>query len=49
MYLNRFADTTEPLDMTETEEFGLLLASAARRLLGVATALPRGSVHRESH
>jgi pimeloyl-ACP methyl ester carboxylesterase len=29
MYLNRFADTTEPLDMTRTEEFRLLLASAA--------------------
>src|SRR3954470_10900215 len=29
MYLNRFADTTEPLDMTETEEFRSLLASAA--------------------
>ena len=29
MYLNSFADTTEPLDMTETEEFRLLLASAA--------------------
>jgi esterase len=29
MYLNRFADTTEPLDMTQTEEFRLLLASAA--------------------
>jgi pimeloyl-ACP methyl ester carboxylesterase len=29
MYLNRFADTTEPLDMTESEEFRSLLASAA--------------------
>ena len=29
MYLNQFADTTEPLDMTQTEEFRLLLASAA--------------------
>src|SRR5262245_47082771 len=29
MYLNRFADTTAPLDMTQTEEFRLLLASAA--------------------
>ena len=29
MYLNRFADTTEPLDMTATEEFRSLLASAA--------------------
>jgi len=28
MYLNRFADTTEPLDMTESEEFRSLLASA---------------------
>jgi pimeloyl-ACP methyl ester carboxylesterase len=29
MYLNYFADTTEPLDMTRTEEFRSLLASAA--------------------
>ena len=29
MYLNHFADTTEPLDMTQTEEFRSLLASAA--------------------
>jgi pimeloyl-ACP methyl ester carboxylesterase len=29
MYLNRFADTTEKLDMTQSEEFRLLLASAA--------------------
>jgi pimeloyl-ACP methyl ester carboxylesterase len=29
MYLNRFAHTTEPLDMTGTEEFQSLLASAA--------------------
>ncbi len=29
MYLNRFADTTEPLDMSATEEFRLLLASAS--------------------
>jgi len=29
MFLNRFADTTEPLDMTGTEEFRSLLASAA--------------------
>jgi pimeloyl-ACP methyl ester carboxylesterase len=29
MYLNHFADTTEPLDMTRTEEFESLLASAA--------------------
>ena len=29
MYLNQFADTTEPLDMTRTEEFRSLLASAA--------------------
>ena len=28
MYLNRFADSTEPLDMTGTQEFKLLLASA---------------------
>src|SRR5271167_378459 len=36
MYLNRFADTTEPLDMTQTEEFRLLLASAAD--LGISHA-----------
>jgi pimeloyl-ACP methyl ester carboxylesterase len=29
MYLNHFADTTDPLDMTRTEEFESLLASAA--------------------
>ncbi len=29
MYLNRFAQTTQPLDMTQSDEFGLLLASAA--------------------
>src|SRR5580658_5299453 len=29
MYLNRFADTTDKLDMTQSEEFRLLLESAA--------------------
>jgi pimeloyl-ACP methyl ester carboxylesterase len=29
MYLNRFADTAEPLDMTQTDEFRSLLSSAA--------------------
>jgi pimeloyl-ACP methyl ester carboxylesterase len=29
MYLNRFADTSEPLDMTGTEEFRSLLSSAS--------------------
>jgi esterase len=29
MFLNRFADTTEPLDLTETQEFRSLLTSAA--------------------
>jgi esterase len=29
MYLNNFAQTTQPLDMTESDEFRLLLASAA--------------------
>jgi pimeloyl-ACP methyl ester carboxylesterase len=29
MYLNNFAETMQPLDMTQTEEFRLLLASAA--------------------
>jgi len=37
MYLNNFADTTEPLDMTRTEEFRSLLASAAD--LGISHAL----------
>jgi pimeloyl-ACP methyl ester carboxylesterase len=36
MYLNSFADTTQPLDMTPTDEFRLLLASAAD--LGIAHA-----------
>ena len=36
MYLNRFADTAEPLDMTQTEEFRLLCASAAD--LGISHA-----------
>jgi pimeloyl-ACP methyl ester carboxylesterase len=36
MYLNRFADTTGPLDMTQTEEFRLLRASAAD--LGISHA-----------
>lgn len=34
MYLNRFADTTDPLDMSGTDEFRSLLASAAD--LGIA-------------
>lgn len=42
MYLNRFADTTEPLDMTGTEEFRSLLASAADLGIShVATTLYR--------
>jgi pimeloyl-ACP methyl ester carboxylesterase len=36
MYLNRFADTAEPLDTTQTEEFRLLCASAAD--LGISHA-----------
>src|SRR6476619_1531585 len=36
MYLNRFADTTGPLDMTQTEEVRLLRASAAD--LGISHA-----------
>ncbi len=36
MYLNHFAQTTDPLDMTGTEEFRLLLASADE--LGIAHA-----------
>ncbi len=40
MYLNRFADTTEPLDMTQTEEFRLLLASAADLGIPHAPAVP---------
>ena len=40
MYLNQFADTTEPLDMTQTEEFRLLLASAADLGIPHAPATP---------
>jgi len=40
MYLNRFADTTDPLDMTQTEEFRLLLASAADLGIPHAPAVP---------
>lgn len=36
MYLNRFADTTEQLDMTQSQEFRLLCASAAD--LGISHA-----------
>src|SRR6185437_8972235 len=36
MYLNRFADTSDPLDMTQTDEFRSLLTSAAD--LGIAHA-----------
>ena len=40
MYLNRFADTTEPLDMTQTEEFRSLLASAADLSISHRPATP---------
>ena len=40
MYLNHFADTTEPLDMTQSEEFRLLLASAADLGIPHAPAMP---------
>ena len=40
MYLNRFADTIEPLDMTQTEEFRLLLASAADLGIPHAPSIP---------
>jgi pimeloyl-ACP methyl ester carboxylesterase len=40
MYLNQYADTTEPLDMTQTEEFRLLLASAADLGIPHAPATP---------
>ena len=40
MYLNYFADTTEPLDMTQTEEFRLLVASAADLGIPHAPATP---------
>ena len=40
MYLNRFADTAEPLDMTATDEFRLLLASAADLGISHAPAVP---------
>jgi esterase len=40
MYLNRFADTTEKLDMTRSEEFRLLCASAADLGIPFAPAVP---------
>ena len=40
MYLNRFADTTEKLDMTRSEEFHLLCASAADLGIPFAPAVP---------
>ena len=40
MYLNSFAETTQPLDMTQTEEFRLLLASAADLGIPHAPAVP---------
>jgi pimeloyl-ACP methyl ester carboxylesterase len=40
MYLNHFADTTEPLDMTQTEEFRSLLSSAADLGIPHATDIP---------
>jgi pimeloyl-ACP methyl ester carboxylesterase len=40
MYLNSFAETTQPLDMTQTEEFRLLLASAADLDIPHAPAVP---------
>ncbi|MEJ0016806.1 MAG: alpha/beta hydrolase [Acetobacteraceae bacterium] len=40
MYLNRFADSTEPLDMTQTDEFRSLLSSAADLGIPHAPAIP---------
>src|SRR5271156_1222532 len=40
MYLNRFADTTDGLDMTRSEEFRLLCASAADLGIPFAPAVP---------
>jgi pimeloyl-ACP methyl ester carboxylesterase len=40
MYLNRFADTTEKLDMTQSEEFRLLCASATDLGIPHAPDLP---------
>jgi pimeloyl-ACP methyl ester carboxylesterase len=40
MYLNRFADTTEKLDMTQSEEFRLLCASAADLGIPHAPSVP---------
>jgi pimeloyl-ACP methyl ester carboxylesterase len=40
MYLNSFAETTQPLDMTRTEEFLSLLASAADLGISHAPAVP---------
>jgi pimeloyl-ACP methyl ester carboxylesterase len=40
MYLNSFAQTTQPLDMTQSDEFRLLLASAADLGIPHATEVP---------
>ncbi len=40
MYLNNFAETTQPLDMTQTEEFRSLLTSAADLGISHAPTVP---------
>ena len=40
MYLNNFAETTQPLDMTQTEEFRSLLTSAVDLGISHAPAVP---------
>jgi esterase len=40
MYLNRFADTADPLDMTQTDEFRSLLTSAADLGISHAPTVP---------
>src|SRR6202035_4103141 len=40
MYLNTFAPTTQPLDMTQTDEFRSLLASAADLGIPHSPAVP---------
>ena len=43
MYLNVFAETTQKLDMTQTDEFRLLLASAADLGIPHQAAVPTWS------
>ena len=46
MHLNQFADSSEPLDLTQSDEFASLLASAAD--LGIPPARPARSLSRNT-